>query len=74
MDIGDHDGGTDGTEEQMNPSCGAVDSGHMTKDKLYTRYFVIKSLSHDNIQLSVEKGIWATQVMNEPILEEAFHV
>ncbi|KAL6986121.1 hypothetical protein U1Q18_019488 [Sarracenia purpurea var. burkii] len=43
-------------------------------DKLYgTRYFVIKSLSHQNIQLSIEKGIWATQVMNEPILEEAFH-
>ncbi|CAN6481031.1 unnamed protein product [Victoria cruziana] len=38
-----------------------------------TRYFIIKSLSHRNIQLSVERGIWATQVMNEPILEEAFH-
>ncbi|XP_015570947.1 uncharacterized protein LOC8272487 isoform X2 [Ricinus communis] len=44
------------------------------KGKLYnTRYFIIKSLNHHNIQLSVEKGIWATQVMNEPILEEAFH-
>ncbi|KAI3974279.1 hypothetical protein MKX01_030948 [Papaver californicum] len=30
-----------------------------------TRYFVIKSLNHQNIQLSIEKGIWATQVMNE---------
>ncbi|XP_048320168.2 zinc finger CCCH domain-containing protein 45 isoform X2 [Ziziphus jujuba] len=38
-----------------------------------TRYFIIKSLNHHNIQLSIEKGIWATQVMNEPILEEAFH-
>ncbi|KAK8584131.1 hypothetical protein V6N13_109514 [Hibiscus sabdariffa] len=37
-----------------------------------TRYFIIKSLNHQNIQLSIEKGIWATQVMNEPILEEAF--
>ncbi|GAV79602.1 YTH domain-containing protein [Cephalotus follicularis] len=37
------------------------------------RYFIIKSLNHYNIQLSMEKGIWATQVMNEPILEEAFH-
>lgn len=45
------------------------------KGKLYdTRYFIIKSLNHHNIQLSIEKGIWATQVMNEPILEEAFHV
>lgn len=39
-----------------------------------TRYYIIKSLNHHNIQLSIEKGIWATQVMNEPILEEAFHV
>uniref|UniRef100_A0A1J3DGZ7 YTH domain-containing family protein n=1 Tax=Noccaea caerulescens TaxID=107243 RepID=A0A1J3DGZ7_NOCCA len=38
-----------------------------------TRYFIIKSLNYENIQLSVEKGIWATQVMNEPILEGAFH-
>lgn len=39
-----------------------------------TRYFIIKSLNHQNIQLAIDKGIWATQVMNEPILEEAFHV
>ncbi|KAK8618110.1 hypothetical protein V6N13_115983 [Hibiscus sabdariffa] len=38
-----------------------------------TRYFIIKSLNHQNIQLSIEKGIWATQVMKEPILEKAFH-
>ncbi|XWS38449.1 hypothetical protein CRYUN_Cryun19dG0132500 [Craigia yunnanensis] len=44
------------------------------KSELYnTRYFIIKSLNHQNIQLSIDKGIWATQVMNEPILEEAFH-
>lgn len=44
-------------------------------EKLYnTKYFIIKSLNHQNISLSVEKGIWATQIMNEPILEEAFHV
>ncbi|PRQ17897.1 putative YTH domain-containing protein [Rosa chinensis] len=50
------------------------DSPARKKGKLYgTRYFIIKSLSHENIQLSIEKGIWATQVMNEPILEDAFH-
>ncbi|KDP25549.1 hypothetical protein JCGZ_20705 [Jatropha curcas] len=52
-----------------------VENSSLNKSgKLYnTRYFIIKSLNHHNIQLSVEKGIWATQVMNEPILEEAFH-
>ncbi|KAG8659318.1 uncharacterized protein LOC110608980 isoform X2 [Manihot esculenta] len=50
------------------------DSSLNQKVRLYdTRYFIIKSLNHHNIQLSVEKGVWATQVMNEPILEEAFH-
>lgn len=44
-------------------------------EKLYnTKYFIIKSLNHQNIHLSIEKGVWATQIMNEPILEEAFHV
>ncbi|GMH20802.1 hypothetical protein Nepgr_022644 [Nepenthes gracilis] len=40
--------------------------------KISTRNFIIKSLNHHNIQLSIEKGNWATQVMNKPILEEAF--
>ncbi|KAK7406196.1 hypothetical protein VNO78_07816 [Psophocarpus tetragonolobus] len=43
-------------------------------EKCYSiKYFIIKSLNHQNIRLSIEKGIWATQIMNEPILEEAFH-
>ncbi|XP_020218107.1 YTH domain-containing protein 1 [Cajanus cajan] len=37
------------------------------------KYFIIKSLNHQNIRLSIEKGIWATQIMNERVLEEAFH-
>ncbi|KAI4303479.1 hypothetical protein MLD38_039102 [Melastoma candidum] len=52
-------------------------SGYLTpkkKGKWYsTRYFIIKSLNHHNIQQSIQKGIWATQVMNEPILDEAFN-
>ncbi|ESW30434.1 hypothetical protein PHAVU_002G152600 [Phaseolus vulgaris] len=37
------------------------------------KYFIIKSLNRENIDLSIKKGIWATQIMNERILEEAFH-
>ncbi|WMV40134.1 hypothetical protein MTR67_033519 [Solanum verrucosum] len=49
-------------------------SSAIEKGKLYSiRYFVIKSLNHENIQLSVNRGIWATQAMNEAILDEAFH-
>ncbi|KAK3019789.1 hypothetical protein RJ639_003776, partial [Escallonia herrerae] len=63
-----------GAEEQ-GYSCDQVGtSTGVQKVKLYgTRYFIIKSLNRQNIQLSTEKGIWATQVMNEPILDEAFH-
>lgn len=60
------------------PGCGhdkMGDSIANRKGRWYsTRYFIIKSLNHHNLRLSIEKGIWATQVMNEPILEEAFHV
>ncbi|XP_077248118.1 YTH family protein isoform X2 [Tasmannia lanceolata] len=52
---------------------GVRNSRTLRNEKLDTRYFIIKSLNHHNIQLSIEKGIWATQVMNEPILEEAFN-
>ncbi|MCL7031245.1 hypothetical protein MKW94_006503 [Papaver nudicaule] len=60
-----------GKEMETRTSVGKL--GAVKPDRLFTtRYFIIKSLNHQNIQLSIEKGIWATQVMNEPILEEAF--
>lgn len=63
-------------EREAGPFGSLLENSTEKKNgKLYdTRYFIIKSLNHHNLQLSIEKGIWATQVMNEPILEEAFHV
>ncbi|MCO5597284.1 hypothetical protein L7F22_051361 [Adiantum nelumboides] len=46
-----------------------VVSHHMALSK---RYFIIKSLNYHNIEKSIQKGIWATQAMNERILNEAF--
>ncbi|KAF8099572.1 hypothetical protein N665_0241s0005 [Sinapis alba] len=70
-------------KEDLKPSnVVQVERGHFlessnesknSKPGYQTRYFIIKSLNYDNIQLSLERGIWATQVMNEPILEGAFH-
>eukprot|EP00252_Welwitschia_mirabilis_P024592 TRINITY_DN7347_c0_g1_i1.p1 TRINITY_DN7347_c0_g1~~TRINITY_DN7347_c0_g1_i1.p1 ORF type:complete len:516 (-),score=106.53 TRINITY_DN7347_c0_g1_i1:249-1796(-) len=59
---------------KLEHPCNVVstDSPSETRTQFGIRYFIIKSLSHHNIQMSIEKGIWATQVMNEPILEEAF--
>lgn len=65
--------------DDTNPSkpeqrCSSEQVKNMKSNKEYgTRYFIIKSLNHQNIQLSIERGIWATQVMNEPILDDAFH-
>ncbi|KAI3835456.1 hypothetical protein MKX03_034546 [Papaver bracteatum] len=60
-----------GKEMETRTSVGKL--GEVKPNRLFTtRYFIIKSLNHQNIQLSLERGIWATQVMNEPILEEAF--
>lgn len=61
--------------EEHTISCPQIGISSATgKGKLYdVRYFVIKSLNHENIHLSVNNGIWATQAMNENILDEAFH-
>lgn len=36
------------------------------------RYFILKSLTQYDLDLSVEKGLWATQKHNEGILDQAF--
>ncbi|KAG5646030.1 hypothetical protein DXG03_004632 [Asterophora parasitica] len=36
------------------------------------RYFILKSLTQFDLDLSVEKGLWATQKHNEGILDQAF--
>ncbi|KAF9483599.1 hypothetical protein BDN70DRAFT_929117 [Pholiota conissans] len=36
------------------------------------RYFILKSLTQEDLDLSVERGIWATQKHNEEVLDKAF--
>ncbi|EWC46173.1 hypothetical protein DRE_04551 [Drechslerella stenobrocha 248] len=36
------------------------------------RYFIVKSLTLEDLDTSVSNGIWATQTHNEPALNEAF--
>ncbi|RDB14572.1 hypothetical protein Hypma_016408 [Hypsizygus marmoreus] len=36
------------------------------------RYFILKSLTQFDLDLSVEKGLWATQKHNEGILDQAY--
>ncbi|KAI3455939.1 hypothetical protein Pfo_012602 [Paulownia fortunei] len=37
-----------------------------------SRYFVVKSCNHENLELSVQQGVWATQRSNEAKLNDAF--
>jgi hypothetical protein len=36
------------------------------------RYFILKSLTTDDLDISVERGVWATQPHNEASLNRAF--
>jgi hypothetical protein len=36
------------------------------------RYFILKSLTADDLDISVERGVWATQPHNEASLNRAF--
>ncbi|KAJ7814072.1 YT521-B-like domain-containing protein [Mycena leptocephala] len=36
------------------------------------RFFILKSLTRDDLDLSVQTGVWATQKHNEPVLDRAF--
>lgn len=45
-----------------------------TTSKAANKYFVLKSLTVEDMELSVRNGIWATQAHNEDALNKAFEV
>ncbi|KAJ3187501.1 hypothetical protein HDU85_006792 [Gaertneriomyces sp. JEL0708] len=42
------------------------------KFQFEARYFILKSLTRDDLEIATARGWWATQAKNEPILEKAF--
>ena len=42
--------------------------------KIEDKYFIVKSLTVEDLELSVRNGIWATQAHNESALNRAFEV
>jgi hypothetical protein len=54
-------------EEVNKQQC---DDSSLPKDK----YFVLKSLTVEDLELSVHSGIWATQLHNEEVLNKAYQV
>ncbi|KAM7263027.1 hypothetical protein ACFE04_000710 [Oxalis oulophora] len=54
-----------GVPNQANRSATALPPG-------ISRYFIVKSCNRENLELSVQQGVWATQRSNEAKLNEAF--
>jgi hypothetical protein len=52
------------------PTSPRGDEGLLPKDK----FFVVKSLTVEDLELSVRNGIWATQSHNEETLNQAYKV
>ncbi|KAA8514848.1 hypothetical protein F0562_018027 [Nyssa sinensis] len=54
-----------GLQNQANKTATPLPQG-------ISRYFIVKSCNRENLELSVQQGLWATQRSNEAKLNEAF--
>lgn len=63
--------------ETKSPEQGetvSAQSPQKVREKVLEKYFVVKSLTIEDLELSVRNGIWATQAHNEATLNKAFEV
>lgn len=69
---GEAGGDVDGEEEESGDGATVVDegAGGPAKDK----YFIVKSLTVEDLEMSVRNGVWATQSHNEAALDKAYKV
>ncbi|XP_020686551.1 zinc finger CCCH domain-containing protein 45 [Dendrobium catenatum] len=56
---------TNGLPNQSNRTASPLPPGQ-------SRYFIVKSCNRENLEISVQQGVWATQRSNEAKLNEAF--
>ncbi|XP_057545041.1 30-kDa cleavage and polyadenylation specificity factor 30 isoform X1 [Amaranthus tricolor] len=64
-----------GQDQTQNPASNLSNQPGGTATPLpqgITRYFIVKSCNRENLELSVQQGVWATQRSNEAKLNEAF--
>ena len=57
-----------------SPSQKGGDEAPATSSSSSNKYFIVKSLTLQDLELSVRNGIWATQSHNEDVLNKAFRV
>jgi len=56
------------------PSSATVEGGLSVSPAQKDKFFILKSLTMEDLELSVQTGIWATQSHNEEVLNKAFAV
>ncbi|KJZ76546.1 hypothetical protein HIM_03882 [Hirsutella minnesotensis 3608] len=57
-----------GAHQPANPKLSNASEAHCSSDK----FFILKSLTMEDLELSVRTGVWATQSHNEEALNTAF--
>lgn len=65
--------GDDGQESKTEATGTKVDR-QGSSSKVKDRYFVVKSLTVQDLEFSRESGVWATQIHNEDALNQAYKV
>jgi len=65
----------EGIQEQAKVPIDQVD-GEVSNDgsKAAEKFFIVKSLTLQDLELSTRNGIWATQAHNEDALNKAYEV
>ena len=48
--------------------------GSQSPEKVHEKFFIVKSLTVEDLDMSVRNGIWATQAHNENALDKAYTV
>lgn len=65
-------------DEETKPSDAVTEKkateASLSHTRVPSRYFIVKSLSVDDLEISRQNSIWATQTHNEKQLNEAYEV
>lgn len=70
----DLDGGDVTSEQPVTPASEPQRTPDLDSSVQKDRFFILKSLTMEDLELSVRTGIWATQSHNEDVLNKAFNV
>ncbi|OQU94752.1 RNA recognition motif aka RRM, RBD, or RNP domain-containing protein isoform 1 [Cladophialophora immunda] len=62
----------DGVSKETTVADGTMTAEPEPMEKVKERFFVVKSLTIDDLERSVVSGIWATQAHNEAVLNNAY--